>query len=347
MQKNKKHIYLTVDTECHHLEDLNKDIYGKTKQGKVYGIEKIFQLGKELKIPVNVFLDIPECYSYGDEHIKKIIDLANQYNHPVYLHVHPNFICDSNRKHLWEYTEDEQRDILRTALKDYFRFCGHHTKVVFKAGAWGVNGTTYKVLRELLPEGEFDILDVSYVYNSRWRCHLSYKEYGAANAPKIFRGVTCLPNLTYIGFDYFGKKITSTLSVPNPNFGEFKKIIDNNTLNNITYTMHSWDFIKQWFFLPSKIAGNKRQIRIFRDCVAYCRNKGYEFSTLDDFVWEDNEDQCINICKGIKGKLICLWYNFFTFANVGRSYKKYALLYFSPAILFLLVAIILCFSLIR
>ena len=116
--------------------------------------------------------------------------------------------------------------------------------------------------------------------------------------------------------------------MPNPNFGEFKKVIDQNKLNSITYTMHSWDFIKRWFFLPNRIAGNERQIKIFKKCVNYAKRKGYVFSDLRDFTLQEDADQCINLCDTLPGKIRGLWYNYLRFAENGRSFKKYALLYF-------------------
>ena len=332
-------IYLTVDTECHNIDKLNESIYGETKKGP-YGLEKILQLGQELNVPVNVFLDIPECHRYGDEHTQKLVDLVNRYHQPIFLHVHPDYIGDPRRKHLWEYTEEDQKSILKTALEDYRRFCGDHQRIVFRAGAWGVNDTTYKVLRELLPEDEYEVLDLSYLYKSNWRCRLSYEECGTANAAKEYRGVTLFPNTTYIWIDYFGHVMTSSLNVPSPNFGIFKKVIQNNTLHDITFTMHSWDFIKRWFFLPNYIAGDEFIIRKFRKCVAYARQHGYEFENLNNFKMAGDKDECQNLCRGIGGKLSCLWYLYRSFATIGRSYKKHAVLYFLPAILLLLLAVI-------
>ena len=257
-----KRIYLTVDTECHDFEKLNRYITGKTKKG-VYGLERILQLGQELDIPINIFLDIPEYHVYGEEYMRSLVELVKKYHMPIYLHSHPDFIADRKRKHLWEYTKDEQREILRQSILDYKRFCGEHDRLFFRAGAWGVNNDTYEVLSELLPEaGVSEIVDLSYVYKSRWRCHLSYEEYGAANACGKYKDVTVFPNTTYIGYDYFKKPYAFEISVPNPSFSEFKKVIDQNRLSNITYTMHSWDLIKRWFFLPNVIGGNERQIKV-------------------------------------------------------------------------------------
>ena len=336
IKQEKKTIYLTVDTECHQIENLNRTIYGKTKNG-VYGLEKILQIGKKLNIPVNVFLDIPECHRYGEQHTRDIIELVKKYNQPIFLHVHPDYIGDPDKKHLWEYTKDEQRNIMRTALDDYYKYCGEYNKLIFRAGAWGVNSETYEVLRELLPDPDFEILDLSYLYHSKWRCHLTYEEYGAANAARMYKGVELLPNTTYVGLDHFGKNYSFQLNVPNPNYSLFKTIINRNKLHNITFTMHSWDLIKRWFFLPKTIAGNRYIIKKLERCVKYAEKKGYVFGNLNDFQFIEEEDQCINVCEGFWGKITSLFYLYREFAHIGRSYKKYALLYFSPLIVMALI----------
>ena len=337
-----KRIYLTVDTECHNIERMNQYIQGETRKGP-YGIEKILQLGQELNVPINVFLDIPECHVYGDDYTQSLVNLIRKYDQPVFLHVHPDYIGDPKRKHLWEYTKDEQREILRKSIRDYKRFCGQQDRLFFRAGAWGVNNETYEVLSELLPEsGASEIIDLSYVYHSRWRCHLSYEDYGAVNACKNYKGITVFPNTTYIGFDYFGKQYAFGFCVPYPSFDEFKRFIDNNMLSNIIYAMHSWDFIKRWFFLPDITGGNRRQIRVFKKCIAYAKKKGYVFSNLTDFKLQEEPDQCVNLCKGFTGKIRCLWYNYLRFADNGRSYKKYALLYFLPVFFALIIFALIC-----
>ena len=336
-----KRIYLTVDTECHDIQKLNEYIIGKTKKG-LYGLEKILQLGKELDIPINIFLDIPECHTYGDDHIYSLVKTVRKYNQPIFLHVHPDYVADAKRKHLWEYTKDEQKEILKRSILDYKRFCGEQDKIVFRAGAWGVNKETYEALSELRSEmGIAEIIDLSYVYRSRWRCHLSFDEIGIANKSRIFNDIVVFPNTTYIGVDYFNKKYAFELCVPNKSFHEFKEVIDQNTISNITYTMHSWDFIKRWFFIPNHIAGDELQIRVFKKCVRYAQKKGYEFGDLREFYWIDDNDQCINLCESVEGKIKCIWYNYLRFADIGRSFKKYAPLYFMPAIIIALLTILL------
>lgn len=337
-----KSIFVTVDTECHRIEKLNRYITGNTPKGN-YGLEKILQTGNELGIPINVFLDIPECHPYGEDYIKEIIALIKKYGHPICLHVHPDYIGDLQRKHLWEYSKTEQKTILRTAISDYIRLCGPQERLFFRAGAWGVNSVTYDVLAELKKEfGLTDIVDLSYVYHSRKRCRLSYEEYRAVNACRTYKGVSVFPNTEYIGFDYFGKQLPVGITVPGTCLGEFKKLINQNRLENITYTMHSWDFIKRWFFFPNKLLGDKQKIRKFKKCVEYAQKNGYKFENLNNIKFTDEEDQYINLCSGIKGKITSSWYNYLRFADIGRSYKKYALLYFAPIILLAVIAAVIC-----
>ncbi len=337
-----KKIFLTVDTECHDIQKINRYIIGDTPGGN-YGLEKILRLGKELSVPVNVFLDIPECHSYGENYIKNLVSLIRQYGHSIYLHIHPDYIADPKRKHFWEYTKEEQKDIFRIAISDYIRLCGNQEKLFFRAGAWGVNSDTYEALSEIRPEfGLSEIVDLSYVYQSRRRCHLSYKEYGAANSCKIYKGIMVFPNTTYISFDYFGKQRTLGLSVPDTCFGEFKKIMNQNNLSNTVYAMHSWDFLKRWFFLPDKLLGDELRIRKFTKCIAYAKKRGYIFDDLENIEMFQEKDQCINLCKGLRGKITCLWYNYIRYAQIGRTYKKYAILYFCPIILCTILLLVFC-----
>lgn len=101
-------IFLTVDTECHDIRKENQYIWGK-KNGREYGIGRILELGKQYEIPVNFFVDFAEERRYGREYIQRIIDKIKQYNQPIFLHLHPNFISgDESRTFLWEYDKEEQ-----------------------------------------------------------------------------------------------------------------------------------------------------------------------------------------------------------------------------------------------
>ena len=331
-----KRIYFTVDVECHDINKLNQYITGKIRNGNC-GLEKILQMGREMGVPINVFLDIPECRQYGDDYIQTLVNLINKYNQPIYLHVHPDYVYGDKRKHLWEYTKEEQCDILKICIDKYEHFCGKKERLVFRAGAWGVNADTYEVLHEL----KNNVVDLSFVNKSRWRCHLSNKELGAQNASRVFRQVVLLPNTTFNGFKYFGHEYAFGMSVPDTTYDEFKRIMDLNKLHNITYTAHSWDFMKKFFWLPNHISQDYMLINRFKKCVSYAKKSGYVFSSLDSYEYYEEDDQFIDLCSSIPGKIRGLWNNYVRFSRNGRSYEKYFALYIIPYIIvFALIVLI-------
>lgn len=130
-------VFLTVDVECHDFARVNQYIWGKCRQGEA-GLGRILELGKEHGIPINFFLDIPECLRYGDGYIEKIIGTIRGYGQPVELHLHPNFVTgDDARTFMWEYSADEQKRILETGAALYEKFIGKPPKA-YRAGRYGV-----------------------------------------------------------------------------------------------------------------------------------------------------------------------------------------------------------------
>lgn len=315
-----RRIYLTVDTECHNITQINQYIYGN-KGDDAFGIPQILEVAKELDIPVNFFLDVCECMRYGNQYIEDIVNLIHRYDQPIWFHFHPNYVSgDDNKSFLWQYSEDEQRNLLKEGIKIYQKYCGKQDRLVFRAGRYGVNPTTYKILKEFGVE----VLDLSYFSHSAKMCHLPTEELKTLNVPVRYEGVTLLPNTTYIGFDYFKKFHAFILNVAMTPYNEFRRFIKQTKLNDVVYTMHSWDFIRKWFFAKEYIQGDKYVIRRFRKCVNVARSQGFVFSSLSDFEFKENApDELINLCKGASGSIMGLFNNFNRFFGIGRLTPKY------------------------
>lgn len=333
-----RRIYLTVDTECHDIAKINQYIYGY-KGGDAFGVPKILEVAKKLDVPVNFFLDVCECMRYGDQYIEDIVNLIHQYNQPIWFHFHPNYVSgDDNRSFLWQYSEDEQRQLFKKGLSVYQRFCGKKDRLVFRAGRYGVNSSTYKILKEF----EIAVLDLSYFSHSAKMCKLPTDELKTLNVPVQYEGVTLLPNSTYIGFDYLKKSHAFILNVAMTPYNEFRRFICQTKLNNVVYTMHSWDFIRKWFFANDYIQGDKYVIERFRKCVKEARSRGFEFSSLADFEYKENEpDELINLCKGLGGSLMGLVNNFNRFFGIGRLTPKYFIVTRGLLFLFLILIVLL------
>lgn len=315
-----KKIYLTVDTECHNIDKVNQYIYGKVGN-KEYGIVKILELAKEYKIPVNFFLDVGESRKYGREFIKNIVDTIHSYNQPVFFHLHPDYISNDSRTYLWEYSKEEQKEIILSALEDYKSFVDNGDKLVFRAGRYGVNLDTYDILSEL----GYDVLDLSYLCNNNKMCKIDTNEIQTMNAPTKYNNITILPNTQFVGFDLLGKKKCIGVDSSDATYSEFKKIIKNSNLKNIVFTMHSWNFIKKWFFEKEYIQGDRAMERKFRKSIVYARKCGYEFENLSNFQFGNDKDELINFYS--KNKIGCVINNFFRFQKIARLNKKYFAFY--------------------
>jgi hypothetical protein len=320
-------IFLTIDTECHYIEKENQYIWGIKGSGK-YGIEKIMDIANEFQIPLNFFVEIAEAKRYGDTFVQKIIDTIQMKGHNVYLHLHPNYTSgDDSKTFLWQYSYDEQKEILKQGFDDYFKFTGKKECIAFRIGRYGANENMYKALNEL----NISTIDLSYSCILPKYCQLSYDQIGTYNIPKKYYNQYIIPNTRYVGFDYFGIKKIFNCDVAESNYGEFVDVLKNISQQNVILTMHSWDLIKKFFFLKNYIAGNYATIRKFKKMILFAQKRGYVFSDLErDFNKEiiGEKDLLYNPVKeSYFNKIRYLFYNFVRLQKIARISKKYFLLF--------------------
>ena len=320
-----KNIYLTVDVECHDFARKNQYIDGLVNN-EYWGIKKILELGKREGIPINFFLDVGECKEYGDNFITDIVKLIRAYNQPIFLHLHPDYISgDHSRTFFWMYSHSEKMEILEEALDDYNRLVTHCplNQLVFRTGRYGIDWDLLSILKEL----PYDVLDLSYVYDAPKMCHLTYDEIKTMNCAREFDSVTLLPTTRFIGFDFFNKKKCIGFDSSEATLFEFKQILDKTCLQNIVWTMHSWHFIRKFFFLKKLVFKDKAGERKFTKCVRYAKNKGFCFRSLNEFVFTEETDEILNLSTGIRGKMVALLNNFFRFQKIACLNKKYFIFY--------------------
>lgn len=321
-----KRLYITVDTECHDINNQDRYLWGETKDGERWGLEKILEEGKSLNIPINFFVDIAEADRYGIGFVKKVVDMITSYGQPVYLHLHPNFITgDDERSYLWQYNEDEQKKILSRAHEIWKELFPNKKCVAFRAGRYGTDSNIYSLMKDEFGEG---LIDLSYGSPGGKMCHLTKEVIGIDNICKEYNGIILLPNTTYIGLELLGKKHNFGLDASQTCYGEFKNVLKQNSVNNIVLTMHSWNFIKTWLFKKGKVYKDKGALRRFRSMVAFAKIQGYQISSLDDFVYNpDEKDHLVDLCQPLGGKLRALLYNFIRFQRMGRLSSKYFKIY--------------------
>lgn len=323
-----KRIYITVDTECHDINWQDRYIWGKTGNGELWGLDKILSLAKELNIPINFFVDVPEAKQYGDAFTKSIIDKIHEAGQKAYIHLHPNYITgEEEQTFFWKYTDEEKKAILSETRTIAEWFLTEQEMKVFRIGRYGADPQMYDTIRETLGE---DVIDLSYCYDSGKMCHVDVDEVNTKNAVVNYKSSILFPNTRYIGFKLLGKRKAFNVDTAETSLGEFKSIIDQNCLDNVTLTMHSWNFIKTYFFIKDRVWGNKSEERKFREMVRYAQKKGYVFSDIADSrscILTSDKDQLIDLCATPWGWIKSFYYNFIRFQHTARLTKKYFIIY--------------------
>ena len=339
----KKRLYITVDTECHDINNQDRYIWGETSTGERWGIEKILEEGRNLDIPINFFLDIAEVDRYGIEFVRSIIEIIKSFDQPIFLHLHPNYISGNElRTYLWQYTEDEQKRILKRAHQIWDELFPNTSCIAFRAGRYGTDEKIYQLLSDEFGEG---LIDLSYSTPGGKMCHLTRDIIGIDNICKSYKGVVLFPNTTYVGLKLMGKQYNLGIDAAQTCLGEFKSFLKQNSIKNVVLTMHSWNFIKTWFFKKGKVYKDNSALRRFRSMVAFAKDYGYEISNLNDFVFSAEEvDQLVDLCETPKGKCRSLYYNFIRFQRMGRLTPKYFKIYFLFYIMVLIVLAAIFFS---
>lgn len=340
-----KKIYLTIDTECHDIEHPDRHIWGRTRDGRYYGVKKILEIAKDLDIKLNFFVDIAECKCYGVEFIKSITDLITEYGQSVYIHLHPNYISgDEERSYMWQYSPEEQKAIFKEAIRYYdILFPGKKCKS-FRIGRYGANPSMYDALEESMGEG---IIDFSYCAYSPKMCHLGQKVTGVHNRITKYKKTFLFPNTRYKCFQFGRVSKYLNLDTAESTLGEYKMILAQNKMPFVTLTMHSWNFIRKWFFIHNRVWGDKANIKKFYKMVEYAKAHDYEFGDIEEdyesLINTAYEDQTFDLCDTPLTKLRTLWFNYVRFQDTARLTKKYFVFYsvlYAIGLVVLLIAVL-------
>ena len=316
-----KKVYLTVDVECHNINKYNQYIEGRIGEEK-YGIEKILSLAEKHRIPVNFFLDIPEAFRYGDEYIEHIINIIRKYNQPVYLHLHSDYITgDEQRTFFWQYTKEEQFDILTKGFCKYKELLGYDAKL-FRIGRYGADSNMYENLNKVV---KGSLIDTSYCYSSRNMCRYNPEE--SINRPFRNGHVVVFPNTRFCGFRILNKKYYFNNDITSANLSELKRVLSQTRLQNVICTMHVWDLMKSYFY-TDKIRPNYSKINTFEEYVEFAKNNGWTFGKLEDFQLSgEYEDDPLDLTSGFLGFIRGCLNTFIRMQRVARKNKKYFAIY--------------------
>lgn len=311
-------IFITVDVECHELAKRNLYLEGKIGN-EYWGLEKILQIGKEKNVPINFFLDVVECHAYGDEYVKEIVDQIHAYGQKVYFHIHPNFIIPDGYHLFWQYSLEEQKELLRQGISDYERLTGCKCKAM-RTGGYCTDQNLYDALNAVT---DGSILDVSHCKGYRYSKYNSPVDNGLH-----FNGkVPVLLNTRYLSFKFFGKKKYANLDIASSQFNEMKRVLEYKELPYLVCSMHSWNLFKQMFYIPWTMRPAKDTCQKMCRFIDLARKKGWEFSDFEESLRETGANVEIDLCKTPWLTLVGWINTFIRMQGAARTSKKYFMVY--------------------
>lgn len=312
-------VLVSIDTEGPAGTDpVEHMIYGKTMDGNEYGIRYLMKLFSERNIKGLFFVDIPEMVDHGEEKIASVLKEIDERGHDVGVHVHPDHMGDLERRYLWQYSKQEQYEIIARCT-DFYEKVLKRQPLSFRAGRYGADNNTLDVLDELGYK-----YDMSLFYASRY-CKI--------DPPVTWnRVVTCGKN---------GLKevpVTTFRSISTPFYSrndqidsgnmpsEFKRniqaIISAGTVDVLSMFFHSFQFL-EWRKHPDSPLFSKKKWRKAIENLDYLVNRNVEFIAENelDFVAFNNNDQlgALDRSKGV------LPYYYFGLRAVETIYQRITL----------------------
>ena len=276
----KQNVIVTIDTEGHDGKDpISKLILGETKEGK-YGIEYIMDILDTYGVKALFFVDFAEAWDYGEDKIRNVVNIILHRGHNVGVHIHPDHMADKNRLFLWEYSKEEQFDIISKCTNLYTEIVGERPKS-FRAGKYGANFDTLDILSELGYKYDFSLF-----YHQQW-CGIE-PEF-TVNAPCHYQSLVEFPVTMHTTF-HVGKFCREDkIDIEGMTHGELryslKQVANQDFPVLVTLFFHSFSLLK-WREDPDKPVNNKDNIIKIKKAVSFVQsNPDLQFiseSALDD-----------------------------------------------------------------
>lgn len=264
---------ITVDVEAHRGSDpVSSFIWGKTANGEEYGLKKMCDIFSEYGYKAIFFVDFAECFDYGEKKIKEVVDYLKTTPHHIGVHIHPDHMADRKRQFLFQYTYDEQYNIIKKCTDLFFKFVGE-APLAFRAGKYSANRDTLSILSKLGYEYDF-----SEFYGNPW-CGIK---------PPV-----CIlyPTIIESGL----KEIPVTV------FTSVKLLSIYQRIDKIDLTMHTTEFSKVMSSLKDKNYSDADIIiSLFFHSFSLLKNRGNPEALLQDLEAELRLRRALNISYKMK-----------------------------------------------
>ena len=277
---NKKtYLLLTVDTEASMYKerplDIDKMVYGRIGNEQ-YGISRIMDICDEFDFKGTFFTSIFEYAHYGEERIGDICRYVHQRGHDVQLHTHPNWKYD--RRFMWQYTLQEQTDIIREGKEKIHQWIGV-APIAHRAGSFGADRNTLQALK-----GNDIPIDCSFASNYP-PCKLN-NNFLKENAVSFMEDVIEVPLTVFTQFRLANMKPYRHFDLNADTLSELIHIVrvaKETNLRVITLLLHSFSFLKRNKD-RTKFTPNFKDLHKFKYFLKVIKHDPYvEVITIKDF----------------------------------------------------------------
>ena len=293
-----KKVIMTVDVEGHDGSDpVTHLIMGKTVDGTSYGIGKLMDIFDYHHIKGLFFVDIAEAWDYGEAEIATVLRYIKGRGHDCGVHIHPDHMADTNRLFLWEYTKNEQREIIKKCTDFYIKILGEKPKA-FRAGKYGANRDTLDILVE-----NGYLCDFSEFVGQRW-CQIE-PPVAYNKATRLSSGLLEFPVTSYKSFT-FGSYCRNDKLDASMAMNEFRylvpRLVMEDCVDPIVMFVHSFSLL-DWRKTPDKPGVNRKNINQLDMMLAIFKEESrLTFVSLEELLDQSimSEDACETIIS-IKG----------------------------------------------
>ena len=309
-----KKVIVTIDTEGHEgIDPVRHLIWGETKRNGMCGVPIIIEECDKVGAKALFFVDLAAAWHFGKDSIAEVIKYIVEHGHDVGVHLHPDHMADPNRMFLFDYSYDEQYEMIKKCTDLYEEILGVKP-IAFRAGKYAANHDTLDILAKLGYK-----VDFSEFYGQKW-CGIKPPITGDTTV-LLENGLIEVPVISYE--NHCGKlfhrydKLDINLSKSEHTY-VLNKISEQEDIQNVSMFVHSFSFLN-WRTRINDPTLNKHILYNFRFSLSFIqKHEAFAFTSLKDILKNKYPEKTEDFHVFSIGGLSALWFYILKGINVVK-----------------------------
>lgn len=273
---SKVDVCVTIDTENPQTPLFEKRFSDNRLYSDDWGIEKICTVLNNAGVRASFFLNVYEYTVWGRSELTSIAKLIHDFGHDVELHTHPIWIDRLCRENMFQFSLEEQRNIIRWGADFIEKATGRRPRI-HRAGAYGYNLDTLRALSEC-----GFVADSSNYYGHPFsRCMLT------RNCPVESHGIMELPVSMTTGVDGNIRKCDLDVMTEDE-VNQFVLNARDNGIGYVNYMFHSYSLTKTLDKFASFQPAPEKVVRLEATLKRLQEIEGVTVGSMAMFMGEEN-----------------------------------------------------------